>query len=46
MKRACDIFWTIVDNHKDIGDTLFILFNHLIESFIDTGKLIEGNVVL
>jgi len=46
VKRTCDIFWTIVDNHKDISDTLFVLFNHLIESFIDAGKLIEGNVVL
>ena len=46
MKWACDILWTIINNHKYISDTFLIFLDHLIKSFIDTGKLIEGNVIL
>lgn len=46
MKGTCDIFGTIIDNHEDISNILLILLNHLIESLIDAGQLIEGNMIL
>jgi hypothetical protein len=35
MEWTCDIFRAVIDDHKNIGNILEILFDHLIESFVD-----------
>lgn len=46
VEGTSDIFWTIIYDNEDIGDDATILLDHLIESPIDAGELVQGNVVL